>query len=248
MQKTTTSAVTHQLVSVGIHHGGCSSTNSLLGAPAFVITTGLIWIQYEFALPLAMVFIMIFLIPFYRKLNLVSVYAYQERRFGRSARTMLSVTFQLLRAFATGVTVYGISIVLQSIIGIPFALSVLIRSVTVVYDMLGGMAAVDLRRDSDGDPVPGNRPLCGLQRLGCWRRFRGLHQLRIPRQHRRYRIICGPAGRRLQRHRSHRRYAVRILVDAARRPVSLRVLLREPTRHRCSESSPQRTSTTPTAR
>lgn len=119
------------------------STNSLLGAPAFVITTGLIWIQYEFALPLAMVFIMIFLIPFYRKLNLVSVYAYQERRFGRSARTMLSVTFQLLRAFATGVTVYGISIVLQSIVGIPFALSVLILGVvTVVYDMLGGMAAV----------------------------------------------------------------------------------------------------------
>jgi len=119
------------------------STNSLLGAPAFVITTGLIWLQYEFALPLAMVFIMIFLIPFYRKLNLVSVYAYQEKRFGRTARTMLSVTFQFLRAFATGVTVYGISIVLQSIVGIPFALSVVILGVvTIVYDMLGGMAAV----------------------------------------------------------------------------------------------------------
>ncbi len=121
------------------------STNSLLGAPAFVITTGLLWLQYEFALPLAMVFIMIFLLPFYRKLNLVSVYAYQEQRFGRGARTLLSVTFQLLRAFATGVTVYGISIVLQSIVGIPFALSVLILGVvTVVYDMLGGMAAVVL--------------------------------------------------------------------------------------------------------
>ena len=121
------------------------STNSLLGAPAFVITTGLIWLQYEFALPLAMVFIMIFLLPFYRKLNLVSVYAYQERRFGRSARTLLSVTFQFLRAFATGVTVYGISIVLQSIVGIPFAMSVIILGVvTVIYDMLGGMAAVVL--------------------------------------------------------------------------------------------------------
>ena len=121
------------------------STNSLLGAPAFVITTGLIWLQYEFALPLAMVFIMIFLLPFYRKLNLVSVYAYQERRFGRSARTILSITFQFLRAFATGVTVYGISIVLQSIVGIPFGLSVFILGViTVIYDMLGGMAAVVL--------------------------------------------------------------------------------------------------------
>ena len=91
------------------------STNSLLGAPAFVITTGLIWLQYEFALPLAMVFIMIFLIPFYRKLNLVSVYAHQEKRFGRTARTTLSITFQFLRAFATGVTVYGISIVLKAL-------------------------------------------------------------------------------------------------------------------------------------
>ena len=119
------------------------STNSLLGAPAFVITTGLLWLQYEFALPLAMVFIMIFLLPFYRKLNLVSVYAYQERRFGRSARTLLSITFQFLRAFATGVTVYGISIVLQSIVGIPFWVSVIILGViTVIYDMLGGMAAV----------------------------------------------------------------------------------------------------------
>jgi len=119
------------------------STNSLLGAPAFVITTGLIWLQYEFALPLAMVFIMIFLLPFYRKLNLVSVYEYQERRFGRAARTVLSITFQVLRAFATGVTVYGISIVLQSIVGIPFTVSVIILGVvTVIYDMLGGMAAV----------------------------------------------------------------------------------------------------------
>ncbi|MGB0647593.1 MAG: sodium:solute symporter [Bradymonadia bacterium] len=119
------------------------STNSLLGAPAFVITTGLVWLQYEFALPVAMVAIMILLLPFYRKLNLVSVYAYQEKRFGGTARTILSITFQFLRAFATGVTVYGISIVLQSIVGIPFWLSVIILGVvTVVYDMLGGMAAV----------------------------------------------------------------------------------------------------------
>lgn len=121
------------------------STNSLLGAPAFVITTGLVWLQYEFALPIAMVAIMIFLLPFYRKLNLVSVYAYQEKRFGPAARTILSVTFQFLRAFATGVTVYGIAIVLESIVGIPFFWAVLILGVvTVIYDMLGGMAAVVL--------------------------------------------------------------------------------------------------------
>lgn len=119
------------------------STNSLLGAPAFIITAGLLWLQYEFAVPLAMVVIMIFLLPFYRKLNLVSVYAYLEDRFGLGARTLLSVMFQVLRAFATGVTVYGISIVLQEIVGLPFVWSVIILGVvTIIYDMLGGMAAV----------------------------------------------------------------------------------------------------------
>lgn len=119
------------------------STNSLLGAPAFIITTGLLWLQYEFAVPLAMVVIMVFLLPFYRKLNLVSIYEYLELRFGVGTRTTLSVIFQFLRAFGTGVTVYGISIVLQEIAHIPFVYAVLLLGVvTIIYDMLGGMTAV----------------------------------------------------------------------------------------------------------
>lgn len=119
------------------------STNSLLGAPAFIITAGLLWLQYEFAVPLAMVLIMIFLLPFYRKLNLISIYEYLEMRFGVVTRTLLSFMFQILRAFATGVTVYGISIVLQELVGIPFTYAVLILGiVTIIYDMLGGMEAV----------------------------------------------------------------------------------------------------------
>jgi SSS family transporter len=121
------------------------STNSLLGAPAFIITTGLLWLQYEFAVPIAMVLIMIFLLPFYRKLNLISIYAYLEERFDLTTRTILSILFQILRAFATGVTVYGISLVLQEIVGIPFVVAVLLLGVvTIIYDMLGGMEAVVL--------------------------------------------------------------------------------------------------------
>ncbi len=119
------------------------STNSLLGAPAFIITAGLLWLQYEFAVPLAMIVIMVYLLPFYRTLRLVSIYEYLERRFGVGTRTLLSLLFQLLRAFATGVTVYGIAIVLQEIAGIPFIFSVLLLGVvTIIYDMLGGMTAV----------------------------------------------------------------------------------------------------------
>lgn len=121
------------------------STNSLLGAPAFIITTGLLWLQYEFAVPFAMVLIMMFLLPFYRRLNLISIYEYLEKRFDLTTRTILSVLFQFLRAFATGVTVYGISLVLQEIIGLKFWIAVLLLGVvTIIYDMLGGMEAVVL--------------------------------------------------------------------------------------------------------
>jgi len=120
------------------------STNSLLGAPAFVIATGgLLWMQYELGVPLAMIAVMMFLLPFFRKLNLISVYEYLEKRFGVTTRTLLSVLFQFIRAFATGVTVYGISIVLETILGIPFWIAVLILGVvTVIYDFFGGMKAV----------------------------------------------------------------------------------------------------------
>jgi SSS family solute:Na+ symporter len=120
------------------------STNSLLGAPAFVIAVGgLLWLQYEIAVPLAVIAVMIFLLPFFRKQNIISVYEYLEKRFGVGTRTFLSVTFQFLRAFSTGVTVFGISLVLQKTIGISFWVAVILLGiVTVVYDYFGGMKAV----------------------------------------------------------------------------------------------------------
>jgi SSS family solute:Na+ symporter len=120
------------------------STNSLLGAPAFVIAVGgLLWLQYEIAVPLAMIAVMVFLLPFFRKQKIISVYEYLEKRFGVGTRTFLSVIFQFLRAFSTGVTVFGISLVLQKTINIPFWVAVIFLGiVTVVYDFFGGMKAV----------------------------------------------------------------------------------------------------------
>jgi SSS family solute:Na+ symporter len=55
----------------------------------------------------------------------------------------LSIIFQFLRAFSTGVTVYGISLVLKVCLGIPFGMAViLLGGITVIYDTLGGMKAV----------------------------------------------------------------------------------------------------------
>lgn len=122
------------------------STNSILGAPAFVAFAaggGMVWLQYELAVPLAMVVLMLFMMPLFRHLKLVSVYAYLEQRFDLTTRLSLSGLFLFVRAFATAVTVYSIAIVIDLITGLGFTASVFLLGVfTVVYDVLGGIRGV----------------------------------------------------------------------------------------------------------
>ena len=75
------------------------STNSILGAPAFVafvVGGGLVWLQYELALPLAMIFIAIFLIPVFHRQRLISVYLYLGRRFDDQTQLLISGSFSAL--------------------------------------------------------------------------------------------------------------------------------------------------------
>lgn len=119
------------------------STNSLLGAPAFVVLNGLLWLQYELAVPLAMIFLMWVMLPLFRRLRMISVYEYVEWRFGPATRAVLSIVFQFTRAFSTGITVYGIALVLEVTVGLAFWQAIVILAiVTIIYDILGGIRAV----------------------------------------------------------------------------------------------------------
>lgn len=122
------------------------STNSILGAPAFVAFAaggGLVWLQYELAVPLAMIALMLFIMPLFRHMRLVSVYGYLEQRYDLSTRLTLSALFLFVRAFATAVTVYSIALVIELITGLSFTASVLLLGAfTVVYDVMGGIRGV----------------------------------------------------------------------------------------------------------
>jgi len=123
-----------------------TSAISFISIPAFVALKkggGLTWLQYELAVPLAIILVMAFLIPFFRKLKLVSVYEYLEWRFGPSVRYLVSGVFLISRGLATGVGVYASGIVLSVCLGIPLWLTILIIGVvTVIYDTIGGITAV----------------------------------------------------------------------------------------------------------
>lgn len=123
------------------------STNSLLGAPAFVGFTaggGLIWLQYELAIPLAMLALALVFRPVYLS-GSISVYAFLEQRLGRPSRLTASACFLLFRGIATGVVAYGVASILSLITGVSYGLAVaLLMLVTITYDVLGGMRAVVL--------------------------------------------------------------------------------------------------------
>lgn len=121
------------------------STNSLLGAPAFVgfvIGGGMLWLQYELAVPLAMLVLCFLFLPI-RRAGVISIYQFLEQRLGRGCRLLASGCFLFFRGVATGVTVYGVASVIELITGISYLYSALIlMGVTICYDLMGGMRAV----------------------------------------------------------------------------------------------------------
>ena len=122
------------------------SAISFISAPAFVglkLGGGLKWLTFEFAVPIAMIFIMIVVIPPLFRSGVVSIYEFVEKRFSVSTRLILSVVFQISRALGTGVMVYTIAIILQAVLNIDYVYTILIISViTIVYSWQGGMKAV----------------------------------------------------------------------------------------------------------
>ncbi|GAB4136067.1 MAG: sodium:solute symporter [Sphingomonadales bacterium] len=122
------------------------SAISFISAPAFVGIRdggGMIWLSYELAVPLAMILLMWGIMPRLYNAGFVSIYEFLEQRFDSYTRFTISIVFQLSRAFATGVMVYAIAIVLENMMGMPFWLAVaIIGIVTALYSLQGGMKAV----------------------------------------------------------------------------------------------------------
>jgi SSS family solute:Na+ symporter len=121
------------------------SAVSLVGAPAFVAIRaggGLTWLQYELALPLAMLVLMGVLLPLLRRTSGSSIYAFAELRFGRGTRKALAGIFLLSRGLSLGVILYASALVVAMATGWPVEPALLaIGLFSVAYTCLGGIAA-----------------------------------------------------------------------------------------------------------
>ncbi|MCB2097028.1 MAG: sodium/solute symporter, partial [Parvularculaceae bacterium] len=122
------------------------SAVSFISAPAFVGLReggGLKWLAYEISVPLSMILVMFVIAPVIHRAGVVSIYEFLERRFGRTTRLLISISFQIVRAVSTGVMVYAMGIILEVALSAPFWASIIgVGVITLVYSVSGGMKAV----------------------------------------------------------------------------------------------------------
>lgn len=121
------------------------SAVSLVGAPAFVALReggGLRWLQYELALPLAMLVLIAVLLPLVRSVPGASIYEWAGDRFGRGTRRALAGAFVISRGLAVGVIVYASALVVAPVFGISVVQAVLFTGAfSVLYCTMGGIVA-----------------------------------------------------------------------------------------------------------
>jgi len=121
------------------------SAISLIGAPAFIALKnngGLVWLQYEFAIPLAMIGIMLILVPVFYKTRSITIYEFLEKRFGSNVRTLISLIFLISRGLGAGVALLATGIVTAVCLNWPLAETILlIGLVSIIYTTFGGIVA-----------------------------------------------------------------------------------------------------------
>lgn len=120
-----------------------ASAITFLSTPGQAYEDGMRFIQFYFGLPLAIIFISVFILPVYYKLKLYTAYEYLEHRFDLRTRLFVAFLFLLQRGLQAGITIYAPAIVLSTLLGWDLqATIVAIGAVVVFYTVVGGTKAV----------------------------------------------------------------------------------------------------------
>lgn len=113
--------------------GMCAS-----GAKYGIMTAHFYWIG---AIP-AMLFVGIFMMPFYYGSRARSVPEYLSLRFDEKTRGLNAFTFAVMTVFSSGISMYALGLLFQLVLGWSFTASVLLSAVIVlIYTFLGGLTS-----------------------------------------------------------------------------------------------------------
>src|ERR1700720_2146039 len=105
------------------------------GAKYGIVTSHFYWIG---AIP-AMVFVGVFMMPFYYGSRARSVPEYLRLRFDEKTRAVNAFSFAVMTLFSSGISMYAMGILFQAVLGWSFTASVLLSAgIVLVYTYLGG--------------------------------------------------------------------------------------------------------------
>jgi solute:Na+ symporter, SSS family len=119
------------------------SAITMIGTTGQGYAEGMQFLQFYFALPIAMVVLSLTLVPFFHNARVFTAYEYLERRFDAKTRTLTSALFLVSRAMATGAVISAPAVFLSVVLGVSVTnLCLLMALPTAVYTMFGGVQAV----------------------------------------------------------------------------------------------------------
>lgn len=120
-----------------------ASAITFLSTPGKAFEDGMGFIQFYFAMPLAMVLIAAFVIPMYHRLKVYTAYEFLEQRFDLKTRWLTSFLFMINRGLSVGLTIYAPSIILSSVLGWDLTITnIFMGGLVVFYTVSGGATAV----------------------------------------------------------------------------------------------------------
>src|SRR5258706_34276 len=105
------------------------------GAKYGIMTSHFYWVG---AMP-AMVFVGLFMMPFYYGSRARSVPEYLKLRFDEKTRGLNAITFAIMTIFSSGISMYALAKLLELVLGWSFHWSIVLSAVIVlIYIFLGG--------------------------------------------------------------------------------------------------------------
>ena len=122
-----------------------ASAITFMSTPGQAYHDGLGFVQFYFGLPLAMVFISLFILPVFKSQKIFTAYEYLENRFDNKTRAFTAILFLIQRGLGAGITIFAPSIILSTILGWDLnLLNIIIGSLVIIYTLTGGTKAVNV--------------------------------------------------------------------------------------------------------
>jgi Na+/proline symporter len=119
------------------------SAITMIGTTGQGYADGMRFLQFYYALPIAMIVLSVTLVPFFHNARVYTAYEYLEQRFDTKTRAFTSLLFLLSRSLSLGVVISAPAVVLSVFMGVSVTTTVLLTAIpTIVYTMFGGVQAV----------------------------------------------------------------------------------------------------------